>query len=113
VEPPRGIEPRTCSLRAKVVTAITWSKSLVVASLLSVGVRECPSSATPIVTQFVTHSAAKAQWHPALPGRQKRALAPTPEAATDDALVESLGISLPYEVIHAGLRMACTVAYRS
>jgi Phage integrase family len=59
-EPPRGIEPRTCSLRAKVVTSITWAKWLVMARLLSVGVRGCPPSATLIVTQFVTHSAVKA-----------------------------------------------------
>ena len=31
-EPPPGIEPRTCSLRAKVVTAVIWANSLVAPS---------------------------------------------------------------------------------
>ena len=54
MEPPRGIEPRTCSLRAKVVTAVIWTYLLVVARVLSVYVRECPFRCYPIVTQFVT-----------------------------------------------------------
>jgi hypothetical protein len=42
VEPPRGIEPRTCSLRAKAVTATIWTNPLVAAPLLSIHVQECP-----------------------------------------------------------------------
>ena len=49
-----GIEPSTCSLRAKVVTAAIWANLLVAARPLSVYVQECPPKRYPIVTQFVT-----------------------------------------------------------
>jgi hypothetical protein len=49
-----GIEPSTCSLRAKVVTAVIWANSLLIGLAPSVDVQQCPLKRYPIVTQFVT-----------------------------------------------------------